>query len=614
MQRRAQIIGGVLIISVLIFFMFIIFSAGCGGGGGSSVLYPSGFGQISGSVRNDSGKYISDVKAEISGKYSITRDDGIFSISDIKAGAYVLTLSKKGYLTYYENIDVVSGMSVEKNPVLEVLPDTAEITAIDIDEKKIKLIPGQPFDLDNLNIDLKYEPGIFGLAENNKVGFICEAGHGEVDDLIYTPPSTPGEYTVNVMVGDKSVELPVTVADSEISLDSPQVMINDISDNSFTIAWSGVTDVDYFNIYENNTLVKSRVAQESITSDGLIENETRTIQVSAVSEGFESDRSEPVSVTTGSDKRPAQVTGVLAEETESGKVKLFWNNAWAASEYTILMYKNGSDSPRSYTVLKDQTEIEISDVEAGDSLVFRMLGKNTYGVSNKYSDDCIIEMGDDNTPPVVDIVSITGDTGDVTVVYDLLDNESDICSLGIYYSIDNGISYIESANVTGDISDILPNSELTFTWHSLSDFQTDESLVKLKIIPSDGLIYGTAAVSESFTVNNSIPLYTLNVNAGADGTASDTTGEGPYNVGETVDIEAVADVGYRFVNWTGDTAGMDDVDAAATTITMPAEDATVEANFEVDPAQTFNLTVNAGANGTASDTTGEGPYNVGETV
>ncbi len=65
---------------------------------------------------------------------------------------------------------------------------------------------------------------------------------------------------------------------------------------------------------------------------------------------------------------------------------------------------------------------------------------------------------------------------------------------------------------------------------------------------------------------------------------------------------------------------MDDVDAAATTITMPAGDVTVQANFEVDPAQTYTLTLNVlpasttDSFGTATDITATGPYTIGEEV
>jgi uncharacterized repeat protein (TIGR02543 family) len=61
-------------------------------------------------------------------------------------------------------------------------------------------------------------------------------------------------------------------------------------------------------------------------------------------------------------------------------------------------------------------------------------------------------------------------------------------------------------------------------------------------------------------------------------------GEGTftYPQGTVVDLLAEPDVGYQFVNWTGDTATIADVDAADTTITMNGNYA-ITANFEEIP-------------------------------
>ncbi len=76
--------------------------------------------------------------------------------------------------------------------------------------------------------------------------------------------------------------------------------------------------------------------------------------------------------------------------------------------------------------------------------------------------------------------------------------------------------------------------------------------------------------------------FALTVNSGANGSVADDTGTGPYNVEETVNISATADTGYQFLNWTGDTAGIADVNSANTTITMPASNTTITANFTPD--------------------------------
>ncbi len=71
------------------------------------------------------------------------------------------------------------------------------------------------------------------------------------------------------------------------------------------------------------------------------------------------------------------------------------------------------------------------------------------------------------------------------------------------------------------------------------------------------------------------------------GTATDVTDESPYTEGTVVDILAVPDTGWEFVNWTSDAGGtFADANDPNTTFTMPGNDVTVTANFYepvVDP-------------------------------
>ena len=82
-----------------------------------------------------------------------------------------------------------------------------------------------------------------------------------------------------------------------------------------------------------------------------------------------------------------------------------------------------------------------------------------------------------------------------------------------------------------------------------------------------------------------------------------TPGEGnfPYDEGTVVDLVAVADDCYEFVNWTGDTVA--DPDSATTTITMDGAK-TVTANFAL---LSYNLTIDSTDNGEVT-TPGEGTF------
>jgi len=77
--------------------------------------------------------------------------------------------------------------------------------------------------------------------------------------------------------------------------------------------------------------------------------------------------------------------------------------------------------------------------------------------------------------------------------------------------------------------------------------------------------------------------YNLTISS-SDGGNVTTPGEGTftYNASEVVDLVATADSGYDFVNWTGDTVTIGDVDASSTNITMNGN-YSIMANFKEIP-------------------------------
>ena len=90
--------------------------------------------------------------------------------------------------------------------------------------------------------------------------------------------------------------------------------------------------------------------------------------------------------------------------------------------------------------------------------------------------------------------------------------------------------------------------------------------------------------------------YTLTVNGG--------TGDGSYPAGTVVNLVAsTAPAGQQFDKWTGDVGNVANVNAASTSITMPAANATLTATYK---PREYTLTVNSG--------TGDGNYPAGASV
>ena len=98
--------------------------------------------------------------------------------------------------------------------------------------------------------------------------------------------------------------------------------------------------------------------------------------------------------------------------------------------------------------------------------------------------------------------------------------------------------------------------------------------------------YNRALTVSEIATLAAVQTYALTVNSGS--------GDGTYAPGVVVDIAAdPAPSGMGFSRWTGDTAGVGNVNAPVTTYTMPAFDAAITATY----ATAYTLTVNSGTGG-----------------
>ncbi len=98
--------------------------------------------------------------------------------------------------------------------------------------------------------------------------------------------------------------------------------------------------------------------------------------------------------------------------------------------------------------------------------------------------------------------------------------------------------------------------------------------------------------------------YTLSVGKSGNGTVDPSEGTHDYNEGTVVNVTATPDTGCHFVNWTGDTANIDDTNSSNTTITMN-DDYSITANFAID---THTLDPDSTAGGSVTVPGEAGPY------
>ncbi|MDD5089961.1 MAG: hypothetical protein PHQ23_03500 [Candidatus Wallbacteria bacterium] len=112
-----------------------------------------------------------------------------------------------------------------------------------------------------------------------------------------------------------------------------------------------------------------------------------------------------------------------------------------------------------------------------------------------------------NHPPVVTNVQTSGNSGDITVSYDLSDADGDACSIQFEYIYDGSIHFRSPEPVVGSLSNLTPGHH-TFTWKSADCFSDYKPEVRVRILPTDGNEWGSYAASPFFSVNNAQALLT----------------------------------------------------------------------------------------------------------
>ena len=113
-----------------------------------------------------------------------------------------------------------------------------------------------------------------------------------------------------------------------------------------------------------------------------------------------------------------------------------------------------------------------------------------------------------------------------------------------------------------------------------------------------------------------VDTFTLTIGRTSGGSVT-SPGEGTFTriEGTSVDLVAVADDGYEFHRWTGDTGTIGDTGSATTTIIMNG-DYSITAEFRVDdePIVEYDLTIIIDGQGATSPAAGTHTYDEGETV
>ncbi|MGM0608668.1 MAG: SUMF1/EgtB/PvdO family nonheme iron enzyme [Candidatus Muiribacteriota bacterium] len=302
-------------------------------------------------------------------------------------------------------------------------------------------------------------------------------------------------------------------------------------------------------------------------------------------------------------------------EFEDGKVTFLEikSNDWIHTTFYNPITNVNEINRGNTTYETDDDELE--SFEAGTEIIFTANANSGYKLTNWAGDvEHIIEGTVEDNQIIVKLPM-----SDINLTANFEVDTEEIYTLNVNKSIDAAGDVTAPADYNAEEEITIStsvNAGYTFNGWTGDTAIIDEFLDNTFDTNSTTNTVKMPNQSIELTANYTINQY--NVVLSADPAAGGIpSGAGTYDYNESVTINAGLNPGYTFLNWTGDTAHLDNPDNATTTITVPADNVTVQANFEVDSAQTFALSLNQLPSiemGEAQDLTETQPYNVEDEV
>jgi uncharacterized repeat protein (TIGR02543 family) len=199
-------------------------------------------------------------------------------------------------------------------------------------------------------------------------------------------------------------------------------------------------------------------------------------------------------------------------------------------------------------------------------------------------------------------------TGDVGTIADVHDATTTITMNGNYAVTANFIKQHDLTTNSTEGGLVIEPGEGVFTYD-------EGTVVDLVAPPDEGYRFvewtgGVGTIADAYDASttitmkgdyaitaNFVAIYDLTISSTEGGSVTEP-GEGvsTYDEGTVVDVVATPDVGYRFVNWTGDVGTIADVYAASTTIAMNGDYA-ITANF----VAIYDLTISSTEGGSVTE-------------
>ncbi|MDD5091533.1 MAG: fibronectin type III domain-containing protein, partial [Candidatus Wallbacteria bacterium] len=246
-----------------------------------------------------------------------------------------------------------------------------------------------------------------------------------------------------------------------------------------TIVWTSASDIS-----GNEPNVKVKIQPNDGIQDG----------TAGESAAFAIDNSNrpPVAsnLTTIGNKGNIIVTYDLTDaEGEACSIKFFYSTDGGAS-YTQTANLTGTTAGITPGTGKTIVWTSASDIAGNEPNVTVQILPNDGNQDGTAGESAVFAIDNSNQVPAVSNVTTAGSKDNISVTYDLADADGEACSVKFEYSKDGGASYIETSSLTGATSGIIPGTGKTITWKSFDDIKINESNVKIRLTPNDGVQNG----------------------------------------------------------------------------------------------------------------------------
>lgn len=215
---------------------------------------------------------------------------------------------------------------------------------------------------------------------------------------------------------------------------------------------------------------------------------------------------EAFSVTPGDNVAPkplAAVTGLVLVSATGSSLTVKWDAAAGAAGYYVFV---DNTQVRSLS----ETLFEIINLSPDTSYSINITAFNQTGESPRAVSLNVrtapAPVPGPNAKPLIANVTTGATAGLIPLTFDLSDSDNDVCSIKVYYSINNGQSYLQTVNLSGPTGGLTSGTFKLVYWRSDVDVKTNSNTVKIKIIANDGKEDGAAAESPTFIIWTTIGI------------------------------------------------------------------------------------------------------------